>query len=253
MVQAFPPNTGVGWYTLATGTGPGEHGSTNNTFHRTGEPFTSRTSFATFGILQADTLLQAAERAGKKVASVEWVGARNLDPPLQGPVVDFRTSFSRRGVLVNYDLPGQPAGAQAFGLDYERVDLRPASGWTNAPPSFSPPMETVLVITSTATAVNPHRFYNVLIYDSTDDGVTNYDRVILDVDKDASVVAANLARGQWADIKVTLTGARAGQTAGFYVKIIDLAPDLSRFRLYFTSVTHQRLVQRPGADGLSGL
>ncbi|WP_448605147.1 5'-nucleotidase C-terminal domain-containing protein [Thermoflexus hugenholtzii] len=237
LIQAFPPNTGVGWYTLATGTGPGEHGSTNNTFHRTGEAFDRRTSFATFGILQADTLLQAAERAGKKVASLEWVGARNLDPPLQGPVVDYRTFFSMRGVLVNYDLPGQPAGAQAFGLAYERVDLQPASGWTNAPSSFSPPMETVLVITSTATAVNPHRFYNVLIYDSTDDGVTNYDRVILDVDKDASVVAANLARGQWADIKVTLTGARAGQTAGFYVKVIDLAPDLSRFRLYFTSVT----------------
>lgn len=237
LVQAFPPNTGVGWYTLATGTGPGEHGSTNNTFHRTGEAFTQRTSFATTGILQADTLLQAAERAGKKVASVEWVGARNLVPPLRGPVVDYRTFFSLRGVLVNYDLPGQPAGAQAFGLAYERVDLQSASGWTNLPPSFSPPMETVLVITSTATAVNPHRVYNVLIYDSTNDGVTNYDRVILDTDKDASAVAANLARGQWADIKVTLIGARAGQTAGFYVKVIDLAPDLSRFRLYFTSVT----------------
>lgn len=237
LVQAFPPNTGVGWYTLATGTGPGEHGSTNNTFHRTGEAFTQRTSFATTGILQADTLLQAAERAGKKVASVEWVGARNLVPPLRGPVVDYRTFFSLRGVLVNYDLPGQPAGAQAFGLAYERVDLQSASGWTNLPPSFSPPMETVLVITSTATAVNPHRVYNVLIYDSTNDGVTNYDRVILDTDKDASAVAANLARGQWADIKVTLTGDRAGQTAGFYVKVIDLTPDLSRFRLYFTSVT----------------
>src|SRR4249920_3111520 len=35
--QGFPPNTGVGWYTLATGTWPSEHGSTNNTFHRTGE------------------------------------------------------------------------------------------------------------------------------------------------------------------------------------------------------------------------
>ena len=32
LVQAFPPNTGVGWYTLATGTYPGEHGSTNNTY-----------------------------------------------------------------------------------------------------------------------------------------------------------------------------------------------------------------------------
>ena len=37
MVQAFPPNTGVGWYTMATGTYPSEHGSTNNTYHRTGE------------------------------------------------------------------------------------------------------------------------------------------------------------------------------------------------------------------------
>ena len=37
MVQAFPPNTGVGWYTMMTGTYPSEHGSTNNTYHRTGE------------------------------------------------------------------------------------------------------------------------------------------------------------------------------------------------------------------------
>src|SRR4026208_2500787 len=33
-----------------------------------------------------------------------------------------------------------------------------------------------------------------------------------------------------------LTGARAGQTAGFYTKLIALAPDLSSFKLYFTSV-----------------
>ncbi len=36
MVQAFPPNTGVGWYTMATGTYPADHGSTNNTFFRAG-------------------------------------------------------------------------------------------------------------------------------------------------------------------------------------------------------------------------
>ena len=34
MVQAFPPNTGVGWFTMATGTYPSEHGSTNNTYFR---------------------------------------------------------------------------------------------------------------------------------------------------------------------------------------------------------------------------
>ncbi|MBM4423940.1 MAG: alkaline phosphatase family protein [Chloroflexi bacterium] len=127
LLQGFPPNTGVGWYTLATGTWPGEHGSTNNTFHRTGESnFNNRTSLGA-SILQADTLHQAAERAGKKVVSVEWVGARTHN--LQGPVIDFRNFFSNRGVLVNYDLAGQPAGANAFGVSYQRVDLDPAAGW----------------------------------------------------------------------------------------------------------------------------
>ena len=58
MVQAFPPNTGVGWYTMMTGTYPGEHGSTNNTYHRTGESvFNNRTSFSALGTLQADRRL----------------------------------------------------------------------------------------------------------------------------------------------------------------------------------------------------
>ena len=113
----------------ATGTWPGEHGSMNNTYFRTGEGnFNNRTSFATTGALQADHIAQAAERAGKKVVSVEWVGARNLVPALQGPVVDFRNFFSNRGILLNYDLAGQPAGANAFGVSYQRVDLDPAVG-----------------------------------------------------------------------------------------------------------------------------
>ena len=54
--------------------------------------------------------------------------------------------------------------------------------------------------------------------------------------KDGSARLRDLTAGEWADIKVTLTGARAGQTAGFYVKAIEIAPDLSKFRVYFTSI-----------------
>lgn len=242
LVQAFPPNTGVGWYTLATGAYPGEHGSTNNTFFRTGESsFNNRTSFATTGILQADTLPQAAERAGKTVVSVEWVGARNFVPPLQGPVVDFRTFFSNRGVLLNFDLPGQPAGANAFGVSYQRVDLDPAGGWSNVPASFSQAMQEQLKLTNTAfpASDNVDRFYDLYIYDSTNDAATNYDKVLVvpsTAGKDGSASVADLAAGEWADIKVTLSGARAGQTAGFYLKALDIAPDLSQFRIYFTSI-----------------
>jgi predicted AlkP superfamily phosphohydrolase/phosphomutase len=75
LVQAFPPNTGVGWYTLATGAYPGEHGSTNNTFFRTGDTFNNRTAAFSSGVLQADTIAEAAERAGKKIVPVEWAAA----------------------------------------------------------------------------------------------------------------------------------------------------------------------------------
>nr|MBA2384191.1 alkaline phosphatase family protein [Actinomycetota bacterium] len=240
LLQAFPPNTGVGWHTLATGTWPGEHGSMNNTYFRVGEGnFNNRTSFATDGALQADHIAQAAERAGKKIVSVEWVGARNLVPQLQGPVVDFRSFFSNRGILLNYDLAGQPAGANAFGVSYQRVDLDPAAGWTNVPASRSPALQEQLKVTNTAfpAADNVDRFYDLYIYDTTNDGRANHNRVLVvpaNAGKNGAAKVADLAAGDWRDVKVTLTGGRAGQTAGFYVKAIEISP--ARFRLYFSSI-----------------
>src|SRR5512143_2394469 len=238
LVQAFPPNTGVGWYTLATGAYPGEHGSTNNTFFRTGDSvFNNSTSSFTNGILQADTIQQAAERADKVVVSVEWSGSRNLVPVLNGPVVDYRTFFSNRGILLNYDLPGQPAGANAFGVKYERVDLDPAAAWTNVPTSYSSAMQEQLdVYPYTAGPANGK--YDLYIYDSTNDSAMNYDHVLVvpnTAAKNGSASVANLTAGQWADVKVTVQNP-AGKTAGFYLKAMEIAPDLSQFRIYFTSI-----------------
>jgi predicted AlkP superfamily pyrophosphatase or phosphodiesterase len=108
LVQAFPPNTGVGWYTLATGNYPSEHGSTNNTFFRSGDAFNNRTAAFSAGVLQADTIAEAAERAGKKVVSMEWSGGSRTMTPLQGPVVDYRNFYSNRGLWTNWDVYGQP-------------------------------------------------------------------------------------------------------------------------------------------------
>jgi len=132
MVQAFPPNTGVGWYTMATGTYPSEHGSTNNTYFRSGDTFSNRTSFSAAGTMQADTIANAAERAGKKVAQIDWVGgaAANID----GPTVDFTNFFSNRGVLVGVDNPVEHAGSNFFGVTYQ-ISSAPsaASGWIGVP------------------------------------------------------------------------------------------------------------------------
>jgi 2',3'-cyclic-nucleotide 2'-phosphodiesterase (5'-nucleotidase family) len=241
--QAFPPNTGVGWYTLMTGTWPSEHGSTNNTFHRTGDAFANSTSFSGAGVLQADTLAAAAERAGKKVAQVDWVGGRQSG--IAGPTVDFANFFSTRGVLAAPAVPDEQAGAAAFGISYQVASFALASGWTNVPPGdpAAPAQETTLTIATTFAAQNPTRTYDVYVYDSNVNGTAAYDHAILvpsGASKDGAQKAVDLAVGDFKDVKLTgaqgLIGARAGQTADFYVKLIALAPDLSSFKLYFTSV-----------------
>ena len=68
LLTQAPPNTGAGWYTLATGAWPGVHGSTNNTFYKSGSSGNSFTGARTAafdpGVLQAETIAQSAERAG---------------------------------------------------------------------------------------------------------------------------------------------------------------------------------------------
>lgn len=243
MVQAFPPNTGVGWYTMMTGTYPSEHGSTNNTYYRPNEAFNNRTSFSTANTLQADTLAASAERAGKKVAQVEWVGGAASG--IAGPTVDFTNFFSTRGVLAAPLDATEQAGAAAFGISYQVAAFADASGWTNVPAGdpAAPPKESTLQVATTFAAQNPNRTYDLYAYDSKVDGTPAYDRLVMvraGASKDGSQKALDLAVGDFKEVKLTgadgLIGARAGQTAGFYTKLISMAPDLSGFKLYFTSV-----------------
>ena len=81
LLQSFPPNTGTGWASLSTGTWPGEHGSVNNTFYRTGDAdFNNRTIAYDPGVLQAQTIAQAAEQYGQTVVAVQWTGTTALIP-----------------------------------------------------------------------------------------------------------------------------------------------------------------------------
>jgi hypothetical protein len=139
----------------------------------------------------------------------------------------------------------EQAGAAAFGISYQVAAFASASGWSNVPAGdpAAPAKEASLLVATTFAAQNPSRTYNVYIYDSVVDGNVAYDHAILvrsAAAKDGSQASVNLAEGQFKEIKLTgadgLIGARAGQTAGFYVKLIDLAGDLSSFKLYFTSV-----------------
>ncbi len=253
LTQGFPPNTGQGWYTLATGAWPGVHGSTNNTFYDVRQDFKTATSFAFHGngsspgsdpsnVLEAQSVASAAERAGRTVAQIEWTGGLNAN--IAGPTVDYANFYSQRGLL-EYPLdPAKQSGAAGFGLSYQVADFSPAAGWTHVPASALPAQEAVLTLTSTAPSVNPTRTFDLYVYARSAGG---YDRAYLvpsTAGKDGAHKSANLVPGRYSAIKLRgrngLIGAAARESAGFYVKLMRLAPDLSHFGLYFTSLTRPK-------------
>jgi 2',3'-cyclic-nucleotide 2'-phosphodiesterase (5'-nucleotidase family) len=79
---------------------------------------------------------------------------------------------------------------------------------------------------------------NAWIFDSTNDTTTNYDKVLLSKTKDAAGSVGILGKGQWADVKVKISGGSLDKmTAGMLVKVEELTPDLSKVRLFHTSVS----------------
>jgi len=252
LLTQAPPNTGAGWYTLATGAWPGITGSTNNTFHVNGAPLNNRTAAFDANVLQVETIAQSAERGGLKVAQVEWAGGRNAT--IQGPTIDFQSFFSGRGVATNFvghagdalfddapfiasfglqfDAPAGYAGQAAF----PGAQPTAATGWSGTlPATFSPAME--MRLRALDSGVDKYGL-NAWIFDSTDDKTTNYDKVLFSRTKNAADKVGILAKGQWADVKVKIQGGSLDrQTAGMLVKVEELTADLSRVRLFHTSVS----------------
>lgn len=263
LLTQAPPNTGAGWYSLATGAWAGVHGSTNNTYHVNGGAFGSGTAAFSAASLQAETIAQSAERAGLKVAQVEWAGG--IQAAVNGPTVDFRSFFSGRGVATNYiSASDNEAFTRSFGLQFDhpagyagnlpfaQAAPAPATGWTNVPTSFSPAMEMRLRVLDAGT---DKYGLNAYLYDSTNNGRVGYDRVLFSTTKSGADAVGNLRKGQWADVKVKIVGgSSAGLTAGFLVKVEQLTPDLSQVRLFHTSVAraNARWAAWPGAPGFTG-
>ncbi len=251
MLTQAPPNTGAGWYTMATGAWPGVNGSTNNTFHKNGDPFGTRTAAFDAGVLQAESIAQSAERGGLKVAQVEWAGGRGAS--IDGPTIDYRTFHSGRGVTTNFighkgeELFDDVGFIQAFGLQFDHptghagqapfagAEPTPATGWSAVPTSYSPAQEMRMRVLD---AGADKYGLNAYIYDSRDDGRVRYDKVLFSPTKAGTDAVATLREGEWADVKVTLQGgALDSKTAGMLLKVETLSSDLSRVRLFHTSVT----------------
>lgn len=255
MVPQFPPNTGAGWSSITTGAWSGNHGGLNNTFHIDSNGIYTATSGYSTSILQAETYGEVVEKAGKKVAIMDWPGTLP-GTKIKGPAVDFRNFYSSRGVVANYEVPGVlPNFVKDFGLVYTSgLKLADASSdWQGVPATFSPAKETSFsfqsyVISGTAASF----LFNVYISDSTNDNAVNYDKVLITRDtKTAANTIADLKVGDWKDVKLNLP--QNNLLVGTYMKLIDLNADASKLRIYFSSLSRTRsnmpdLEQKIAAD-----
>jgi predicted AlkP superfamily phosphohydrolase/phosphomutase len=230
---SLPANTGAGWATLQTGAWSGTTGAINNVFHRTDTPITQPQSGFDATLIAAETLAQAAERQGLTTAMLEWPGT--LPATSRGTVIDFRAFYAARGALLIGDPPDYlPELARRFGLLDQRARFVAANDWRNLPHSSLPPREALLEIASSRPEENPPRTYYVLAYATAGHG---YDRLLVATERDGLCAVAELAQGDWAPVRVSL---RDGRAAGFQLKLIALAPDLSRLWLYVTTLSRAR-------------
>lgn len=281
MISQAPPNTGAGWNSMATGDWVGEHGTTNNTYHRTGTNFGFGTSAFAPGLIQSETAAQAWEKAGKRVAAIEWPAARTA--PINGPVLDFRSYASGRGVTTNYvgeaplddagfitafglqfdsnlDHPGLPNSGQYVPDDlYSGTQTAAQLGWKGIPKS---------TLAARATRMRVLDFgvdkygLNVLFYSTEPGRDAEYNHVLFDTDKDPSNgYVADLTPETWGEFqerKVTISGGPLdGRTGGYLFKVERLETAKNNkpvYRLFHTSVTRATAVWAswPGEAGFTG-
>jgi hypothetical protein len=223
-------------------------------------------------VLQAESIAQSAERGGLKVAQVEWAGGRNAT--IQGPTIDFQAFFSGRGVATNFIgqsgdvLFDHAANIRAFGLQFDHPLGYPAAnapafpgaaptaatGWTNVPQSFSPAMEMRMrVLDGTRRRqVRAER----LDLRQHERRTTNYDKVLFSPTKSDGRTRSRPSQGRARPTsKVKIVGGVDGpRRPACSIKVEELTGDLSRVRLFHTSVS--RAIASwptwPGEPGFTG-
>ena len=111
------------------------------------------------------------------------------------------------------------------------MNPRPVEGWCNLPEVASQALECKLQI-----ELNRPRDTLVLyglLYVSEPGG--SYDRLMVCRSKNGAEALATIRPGQWSDwIVGTFDPAEATEAGGFRLKVIELSPDASRFKLYMT-------------------
>ena len=250
----LPSHPQPGYATIATGAYPGTHGITCTMVHNPGESFVAWHHGSYSHSLTAETIWEAAERAGKKTAVLSFKTAGWPPKNKKGIAVQPITL----GSLPTYQTEASTLGISPLGTTpIIQVELRPAQGWTHIEQYGKNVLEMSQEVVLTAEGgeladilvgglaglVRPLEnkwtakpvTLHLLIVDSRGKG---YDQAILCRVKDGAAAVCTLEPGKWGPFVTTRFETGKGFVEGANrFKILTLTPDGKTFRIMGTGIT----------------
>ena len=253
-LPSFPVWTPTNWATLSTGAHTGTHGVARWRVEvAPGQRIDSFDGRAN----NAERIWNALERAGMQSVAVHYPAAHPSG---------VKTGF----VVDGFGHPGhrstdfEVATCQAYTTDAVRAEaiemdhdgtavrqaqrsvepippLKPAQGWRNLPASKAPPLESRLEVV--ARLGGDVTAFHLLAVATTGQG---YDRVLVCRERDGARCVAVAGAGEWSEWAVAdfaING--SNRPASLRFKLMELAADGSRLKLYRTQATYTDGFTRP--------
>jgi len=247
-IPTYPSHTPTNFATLMTGAYPERHGVADGPMHIEGYPL-EKPSLMGFrsSAKKLKPVWSLFEEAGKKVAVVSVPGST---PPELQEGITLRGRWGKWGsdfFAVNFESLTdakqryrEGRGVRLFYLGEELTKfapVAPAAGWTGAPRSYSPPLE--MALEGYGAAVFAY------LFDTTDDGKTNYSAVRLSLDK-KTLLEDLRTPGAWTAWKpVPLKWGDIAIAGSLKACLIKLDPaGTAKFRVYY-DLLNRTTVQPP--------
>jgi predicted AlkP superfamily phosphohydrolase/phosphomutase len=235
-IPSLPAWTPSNWATVATGAQPSTHGMDGFEIHYPGEPLPFKLTDLHRGfdsrLLKAETFWEAAAKQGRKAFILKfpstWPIRLKEGEGIQiGGAAGFGGLRSFLDVWHAHCFTNDPAVRKGA----TSCDPKPAQGWQDIPVAEADALECELNI-----ELNRRQgflTYYGLIYPS---GLgSGYDRLMVCRSKDGGQVLATLEKGQWSNWIIGAVDEKQELGEGaFRFKLIELAPDGSRIKLFLS-------------------
>ncbi|HVR41937.1 MAG TPA: alkaline phosphatase family protein [Thermoanaerobaculia bacterium] len=217
LIPVNPTLTSVTHVSMATGASPHVTGIVSNVIHPPGTPPGTTTSGFTAPI-EADTIWEAARRAGRRVGTITYPGLDGTDPSRTADFGLIYTQPVHRSRIETIDRSRFVPEPRIEALSYSPAQVAALSwSWTRSDDEISMPVELVAI-------------------DTTDDGEVNYDDFVVRHGGELVEVGPD----RWFPLSVGMPEEGSEHRFGAWSKILSFEPDLESVVVYWGAVCRTR-------------